>query len=82
MDPDEFARIRKSLDLSLTDVCRIMRLSPTKGAQALREMEGGRRDVSGPISLIMDLLDQGYLDHLVSKARGGHERTGLDDGTG
>ena len=77
MDPDEFARIRKSLDLSLTDLCRIMRLSPTKGSQSLREMEGGRRDISGPVSVIMDLLDQGYIDHLRPARIDGHERTGL-----
>ena len=64
MDHAEFSRIRKSLDLSLTDLCQIMRLSPTKGAQALREMDGGRRDMSGPISVIMDLFDQGYIEHL------------------
>ena len=54
-----------------------------KGAQSLREMEGGRRDISGPITVSMELLDRGYIDHLRPDParREGHERSGLDDGT-
>ena len=74
MSPDEFARIRKSNDLSLSDLARLLRLSPMKGAQMLREFEYGKREVSGPISVIMDLLDQGYIDHLRDDARGGEQR--------
>ena len=61
MDGAEFKRIREGLGLSLSDLATMLRV---ENIDNLRYFETGKKPVSGPISQLMDLLDQGYLDHL------------------
>jgi cytoskeletal protein RodZ len=49
---------RQALGLSLTDMAERLRLQMPNGRTMLREMESGKRDVSGPISVAVELMLQ------------------------
>lgn len=59
MTPDKFKAIRLRADLSLAGLAKVLRLSD--GARYIRMIEKGERTPSGPITLLMELLDQGRL---------------------
>ena len=53
---DELREAREELGLSLTDLAERLRLAMPNGRTMLREMESGKRDVSGPISVAVELM--------------------------
>ena len=60
MDAQEVKRIRQSLGLTLAQLAAMFRVDP----HLLHEMETGDMRCSGPLSVLLELLDQGYIDHL------------------
>lgn len=47
---------REQLGLSITEMAQRLRLALPNGRTMLREMESGKRDVSGPISVAVELM--------------------------
>jgi len=58
MTKEEFREIRQGLDLSLSEMARALRI---KSCRAIRYYESGDREVSGPVSLLMELYRDGKL---------------------
>ena len=56
MTPLTFRTIRKSLGLSQAEMAYLLRI---EDRQTISRYERGKRKVSGPVSLLMDLLDIG-----------------------
>lgn len=52
-------RIREKCGLSIPELAALMRYRDFDG---LRQMESGKRPLSGPIQLVMEMLDDGRLD--------------------
>lgn len=60
MTPTEFRTIRKSLGLSQNEMAKALRLN---SGRAVRAYEGGEREISGPISLLMECFAIGDFLH-------------------
>lgn len=58
MTPAQFKAIRNRSSLSQRGLADLLRLSETR---SIRRYEDGSRSISGPISLLMELLDEGLL---------------------
>jgi transcriptional regulator with XRE-family HTH domain len=56
MTGEQLYDARRRLGFSLTEMAERLRLALPNGRTMLREMEGGRRDVSGPISVAVELM--------------------------
>jgi transcriptional regulator with XRE-family HTH domain len=54
----EFLAIRQRVGLTQTDLAERLRLDDLR---TIRRYEKGERSVSGPVSLLMELLDKGEL---------------------
>lgn len=53
MTPDQFKTIRTNAGLSIDGLAMVLRLSD---GRSVRRYEDGSRQISGPISLLMELL--------------------------
>ena len=58
MTPAQFKAIRNRYGLSQSDLASLLRLSD---GRTIRRYEDGSRQISGPISLLMELLDAGTI---------------------
>lgn len=58
MSPSEIKSIRKRLGLTQTELARLLRISDIR---TIRRWETGKVDISGPASVIMELIDKGEL---------------------
>lgn len=57
MTPAQFIKIRKQAGLSLGQLSEIIRVHE----RTIRRYEDGSREISGPVSVLMDLISQGIL---------------------
>jgi DNA-binding transcriptional regulator YiaG len=57
MTPTEFKSIRQRASLSQRGLAQLLRITD----RAVRYIEQGEREISGPVSLLMELLDKGLL---------------------
>lgn len=55
----EMKRIREEAGLSFRELADLLRISDLDG---LRQMERGKRRISGPIRLVLEMIDDGRLD--------------------
>lgn len=53
MTPAEFRKIRKDADLSLSDLSNVIRVH----TRTIRRYEDGSVPISGPVSKLMELID-------------------------
>jgi predicted transcriptional regulator len=60
MTPAKFIKIRKDAGLSLGQLSDIIRVHE----RTIRRYEDGTREISGPVSLIMELIRDGVLNIL------------------
>lgn len=60
MQPDHFKRIRKRNGMSCEDLAIFLRLSPVS-ERYIRQIEDGTKEASGPITFIMELLENGVI---------------------
>lgn len=58
MSPADFKAIRKRAGLTQRQLATVLRI---EDARTVRRYEAGDRAVSGPVSLLMELLDRGKL---------------------
>jgi len=58
--PADLKAARQALGWSLSQMADALRLAPPKGAQRVREMEAGAREISGPISVAVEALLSGW----------------------
>jgi cytoskeletal protein RodZ len=56
MTGNDLRDARQTLGLSLTEMAERLRLALPNGRTMLREMESGKRDVSGPISVAVEMM--------------------------
>ena len=63
MTPSQFRDIRNRAGLSLAGMARILRMSDKK---TIHRYEKGERAISGPVSILMELLDAGVWPRNVS----------------
>lgn len=56
MKPDELKDARMALGLSFTGMADALELTGANRADMVREMEAGRRPISGPISAAVKLM--------------------------
>lgn len=61
MTPTQFIKIRKQAGLSLGQLSDIIRVDP----RSIRRYEDGTREISGPVSKLMDLIKKGFLATLL-----------------
>lgn len=54
------AKIRKRLGLTRAALARVLRLSPASGHETVKRWETGETAVSGPVSLALEALDDGW----------------------
>jgi DNA-binding transcriptional regulator YiaG len=58
MTPEQFRAIRKRAGLSQARLAALLRIGDLR---TIRRYETGERSISGPVSLLMELIDQGEL---------------------
>lgn len=58
MTPSEFKAIRQRASLTQTGLAAALRISDIR---TIRKWEAGERAISGPVSLLMEMLDAGKL---------------------
>lgn len=58
MTPDQFRSIRERAGLSLAGLASVLRMSDKK---TIHRYETGERAISGPVSMLMEILDAGEL---------------------
>ena len=58
MTPSTFQRIRSNLGMTQTQLAAVLRIEDIR---TIRRWERGERAISGPVSLLMELLDDGRL---------------------
>lgn len=60
--PADLKSARQSLGWSLRQMARALRLASaeTKGADRVREMEDGRREISGPVTVAVEAFLTGW----------------------
>lgn len=58
MTPSEFKSIRTNANLTQEGLAKLLRLSDSR---SIRRYEDGSREISGPISLLMEMLADGKL---------------------
>jgi DNA-binding transcriptional regulator YiaG len=58
MTPATFQRIRAKLRMTQTQLAAVLRIEDIR---TIRRWERGERAISGPVSLLMELLDDGSL---------------------
>lgn len=58
MAAEDFRRIREKRDLSFNELASLLRY---RDVRSLRRMEAGEQPISGPIRLVMEMLDDGRL---------------------
>lgn len=58
MTPGQFKSIRERAGLTQGQLADILRLSDSR---TIRRYEDGSRAVSGPVSILMEMLDEGIL---------------------
>lgn len=58
MSAAEFRRIRRKVGLSFNGLAAVLRYRDVRG---LRRMEDGQQDISGPVQVVMEMLDDGRL---------------------
>ncbi len=77
MDAKEAKAIRRALGLSEAQLGRVLRLRPANAFKTVRNMESGAVDVSGPVSLALEALADGWRPRdYAANVKGGasHER--------
>lgn len=60
MTPTELKSIRERAGLTQDQLACLLRLSDSR---TIRRYEDGSRSVSGPISILLELIDEGLLPH-------------------
>lgn len=60
MTPATIKSIRQRAGLTQDQLARLLRLSDSR---AIRRYEDGSRSISGPIAIILEMLDEGSLPH-------------------
>jgi|TARA_R110002012_G_scaffold16958_21_gene64547 DNA-binding transcriptional regulator YiaG len=58
MTPTEFKLIRERADLTQSQLARVLRLSDSR---TIRRYEDGSRAISGPVTIILEMLEAGEL---------------------
>lgn len=58
MTPEHFRRIREAADLSRSQLAAILRIKEVK---TIYRYEHGEREISGPVSLLMEMIESGKL---------------------
>ena len=58
MTPTEFKLIRERADLTQSQLARVLRLSDSR---SIRRYEDGSRAISGPVTIILEMLEAGEL---------------------
>lgn len=58
MTPSQFKSIRQRVGLSQTGLARVLRVEDVR---TIRRYETGERAISGPVSLLMELIDAGTI---------------------
>jgi DNA-binding transcriptional regulator YiaG len=54
--PEQFKTIRQQAGLTQSRLAALLRISDSR---AIRRWEAGERQISGPVSLLMELIDAG-----------------------
>lgn len=62
MESDELKQARHDLGLSVREMAAALRLSETNGEREIRRMEKGEKPVSGPISVAVEAMLNGYVE--------------------
>lgn len=62
MTGDDLKRARHDLGLSVRDMAAALRLSETNGEREIRRMERGEKLISGPISVAVEAMLNGYVE--------------------
>ena len=66
MTPETFRAIRESADIDRQELADIILFSPATGAKTVKEFETGRRPITGPVCVIMRLVQHGYLEAVIA----------------
>jgi transcriptional regulator with XRE-family HTH domain len=56
MQPEDLKAARIALGFTVTELAEALRLSMPNGRTAVREMETGKREISGPVSVAIELM--------------------------
>lgn len=60
MTPSEVRSIRHQLGLTQAGLAQLLRLSTARGGRSIREYELGERTPSGPVTLALEALRDGW----------------------
>jgi DNA-binding transcriptional regulator YiaG len=58
MTPERFTQIRERADLSRAQLAKVLRIKEVK---TIYRYEHGERPISGPVSLLMEMIEDGRL---------------------
>lgn len=76
MNSVTFKTIREGAELDRQELADILLLSPKSGAKTVKEIEAGKTPVTGPVSVIMRLVQHGYLDAVIAASEAEDEENG------
>ena len=65
MNGKEFKRIREAAELERGEMADILLFPVERGRKTIKEIEQPRSGISGPVSVIMRLIEMGYLDAVI-----------------
>ena len=66
MTPERLKAIRHSHGLSLAELSDFLGIV---AVDQVRFMEAGKKPISGPVSVVMEAMDRGYLDVMLAEFR-------------
>lgn len=58
---DDLRQAREAMGWSPADLARALRFQENHGASRILEMEAGKREVSGPVSVAVEALMRGFM---------------------
>jgi transcriptional regulator with XRE-family HTH domain len=69
MTADDFKAARLALGLSVTEMAEALRLDMPNGRTSVREWESGKRAISGPVSVAVELMMSQEIHRIADEGR-------------
>ena len=76
MNSVTFKTIREGAELDRQELADILLLSPKSGAKTVKEIEAGKTAVTGPVSVIIRMIERGHLDEVIAASEAEDEENG------
>ena len=66
MNSETFKTIREGAELERQELADILLLSPKSGRKTIKDIEQRTSPITGPVSVIMRMIERGHLDEVIA----------------